>query len=188
MRRCDFDRSRGGRRLGTGSEPELPEPQYRWRTPFPHRGAGRRQRQPGRSRSPSTIRSGYGWFSSVSCYIPPIFILSDKIIQTSPARPLTVEQIKQVLENHILKNNFVKNIEFDASEYLNNTDVEGEYIVSYSYLNQNDEKVEDTFEIIVKGDSQTKNTRVSIWTKIRIFFEKLWNWICGRGFKANSEL
>ena len=147
-----------------------------------------RQRQPGRSRSPSTIRSGYGWFSSVSCYIPPIFILSDKIIQTSPARPLTVEQIKQVLENHILKNNFVKNIEFDASEYLNNTDVEGEYIVSYSYLNQNNEKVEDTFEIIVKGDSQAKNTRVSIWTKIRIFFEKLWNWICGRGFKANSEL
>ena len=120
--------------------------------------------------------------------IPPIFILSDKIIQTSPARPLTVEQIKQVLENHILKNNFVKNIEFDASEYLNNTDVEGEYIVSYSYLNQNNEKVEDTFEIIVKGDSQAKNTRVSIWTKIRIFFEKLWNWICGRGFKANSEL
>ena len=120
--------------------------------------------------------------------IPPIFILSDKIIQTSPARPLTVEQIKQVLENHILKNDFVKNIEFDASEYLNNTDVEGEYIVSYSYLNQNNEKVEDTFEIIVKGDSQAKNTRVSIWTKIRIFFEKLWNWICGRGFKANSEL
>ena len=120
--------------------------------------------------------------------IPPIFILSDKIIQTSPARPLTVEQIKQVLENHILKNNFVKNIEFDASEYLNKTDVEGEYIVSYSYLNQNNEKVEDTFEIIVKGDSQAKNTRVSIWTKIRIFFEKLWNWICGRGFKANSEL
>lgn len=120
--------------------------------------------------------------------IPPIFILSDKIIQTSPAKPLTLEQIQQVLENHILKNNYVKNLNIDASEYLDNSNTEGEYIINYSYLNNNDEKVEDTFEIIVKGDSQRKVAKVSIWTKIRIFFEKLWNWICGRGFKANSEL
>ena len=84
--------------------------------------------------------------------IPPIFILSDKIIQTTPSNPLSLEQIQQVIERYAIKNEIAKDIKIDATNYLNNSNIEGEYNVSFSYLDQNNQMIKDSINIVVKNE------------------------------------
>lgn len=65
--------------------------------------------------------------------LPPVFILSDKLVSCTSDNPLVLEDLVKLVRNGILRGINADNISVNASGYLSNSTVQGTYPVSYSY-------------------------------------------------------
>lgn len=64
--------------------------------------------------------------------IPPVFILSDTLVQATTEQKLTTVDLCSVVQNGILCNSKVVGVDVDASAYVGNENRPGTYSISYS--------------------------------------------------------
>ena len=131
----------------------------------------------------------------VSADIPPVFVISDTLVYTDTATPLSTNAINNIVANCVLSSKKIASLSVDASEYIGNEDKPGTYKVTYDYteaeatksarrLNAKDVK-SGSLDIVVKEakkqdeDEETENWFTKFINKIKEFFEKLGNWFKG---------
>lgn len=131
----------------------------------------------------------------VSADIPPVFVISDTLVYTDTATPLSTNAINNIVANCVLSSKKIASLSVDASEYIGNEDKPGTYTVTYDYteaeatksarrLLANDVK-SGSLDIVVKEakkqeeDDKTENWFTKFCSKIKEFFEKLGNWFKG---------
>jgi len=131
----------------------------------------------------------------VSADIPPVFVISDTLVYTDTATPLSTNAINNIVANCVLSSKKIASLSVDASEYIGNEDKPGTYKVTYDYieaeatksarrLNAKDVK-SGSLDIVVKEakkqdeDEETENWFTKFCNKIKEFFEKLGNWFKG---------
>lgn len=131
----------------------------------------------------------------ISADIPPVFVISDTLVYTDTATPLTTAALAKVVTNGILAKKNVASLSVDASEYIGNEDKPGTYNITYDYTEKEETKSArrlmapevktGSFDLIVKeaeGDDSTKeeeNGWTKFWKGVGEFFQKLGNWFRG---------
>lgn len=133
----------------------------------------------------------------ISADMPPVFLISDTLVYTDTATPLTTAALAKVVTNGILAKKNVASLSVDASEYIGNEDKPGTYNITYDYTEKEETKSArrfnaasdvktGSFSLVVKeaADPGTKEETEGNWftnllKKIREFFEKLGNWFKG---------
>jgi hypothetical protein len=92
---------------------------------------------------------------TVNCEIvadlPPVFILSDKLVNATISNPLDLTDLQNIVQKAILKKT-VNNLQINASGYLANSDKVGSYPVSYTYYDDNMEVQSGGFTLQVTED------------------------------------
>lgn len=88
--------------------------------------------------------------STIACEIiadiPPVFILSDKLVNSTVDSPLSLEDIVRVIKRGILRDSNVDNISVNATGYLKNSTTVGSYPVTYTYTDLDSQEVKtDSF-------------------------------------------
>lgn len=138
--------------------------------------------------------------------LPPVFILSQTLVEATTSRPLTTAEITAVVTNGILSGEQVKSVSVDASAYVGSEDKVGTYPVTYTALvegsdvkkaaGSTSETRNGTFMIKVNdaasltGDNATHwyDGIVKFFKGIGKFFQKVGNFFRGKGWKTNEEL
>lgn len=135
---------------------------------------------------------------TVSADMPPVFLISDTLIYTDTATPLTTAAINKVIANGVLADKTLTSLNVDASDYIGHEEEAGTYTVTYDYTESTGVKSARRFnaetsdvksgslDIIVKEASKTDedddkedNWFVRFFKAIGEFFEKLGNWFRG---------
>lgn len=107
-------------------------------------------------------KSGNEALYTVNCEIvadlPPVFILSDKLVNATVSNPLDLTDLQNIVQKAILKKT-VNNLQINASGYLANSDKVGSYPVSYTYYDDNMEVQSAVFTLEVTDDTKPVETK-----------------------------
>ena len=129
--------------------------------------------------------------------VPPVFILSDALIQATTDSPLSSDQIEKVIVNGIYSNDTVNELSFDDGEYQEGKLKAGTYAVPYqikyvSAETHEEEEESGILQVDVVGEEQKEEEELDWWSAFCKWwidgFQCLWNWLCGRGWYTNAEL
>ena len=100
-------------------------------------------------------KSGNEAIYTINCEVvadlPPVFILSDKLVNATISNPLDLTDLQNIVQKAILKKT-VNNLQINASGYLANSDKVGSYPVSYTYYDDNMEVQSGAFTLQVTED------------------------------------
>lgn len=100
-------------------------------------------------------KSGNEAVYTINCEVvadlPPIFILSDKLVNATISNPLDLTDLQNIVQKAILKKT-VNNLQINASGYLANSDKVGSYPVSYTYYDDNMKVQSGAFTLQVTED------------------------------------
>lgn len=106
----------------------------------------------------STDKSGNEAISTITLEviadIPPVFILSDKLISTTVSNPLSFDDLVRVVQNGLLRNVNASQIVINASGYLADPLSVKDHSVSYTYLDDEGMGQSGYFTLRVSDDSQ----------------------------------
>lgn len=123
--------------------------------------------------------------------IPPVFILSDTLVQATTEQKLTTVDLCSVVQNGIFCNSKVVGVDVDASAYVGNENRPGTYSISYSATVDSDTKsafkkaykeyneVNGTFDLEVVNANANEVVEKHWYDGIVGFFKKLCNWFRG---------
>lgn len=107
-------------------------------------------------------KSGNEAVYTVNCEIvadlPPVFILSDKLVNATVSNPLDLTDLQNIVQKAILRKS-VRNLQVNAAGYLATPDKEGSYPVSYSYYDDNNEAQSGAFTLEVTDDTKPVETK-----------------------------
>lgn len=99
---------------------------------------------------------------TVNCEIvadlPPVFILSDKLVNATVSNPLDLTDLQNIVQKAILRKS-VRNLQVNAAGYLATPDKEGSYPVSYTYYDDNNEAQSGAFTLEVTDDTKPVETK-----------------------------
>lgn len=102
-------------------------------------------------------KSGNEAIATITCEIiadiPPVFILSNKLVSTTINDPLTLDDLVQVVQNGLLRDVKASNITVNARGYLADTTAVKDHPVSYSYTDESGEIKTSSFTLRVIDDS-----------------------------------
>lgn len=100
-------------------------------------------------------KSGNEAVYTVNCEIvadlPPVFILSDKLVNATTSNPLDLTDLQNIVQKAILKKS-VRGLQINAAGYLATPDKEGSYPVSYTYYDDNNAAQSGAFTLQVTED------------------------------------
>lgn len=100
-------------------------------------------------------KSGNEAVYTVNCEIvadlPPVFILSDKLVNATVSNPLDLTDLQNIVQKAILRKS-VRGLQVNAAGYLATPDKEGSYPVSYTYYDDNNEAQSGAFTLQVTED------------------------------------
>lgn len=100
-------------------------------------------------------KSGNEAVYTVNCEIvadlPPVFILSDKLVNATVSNPLDLTDLQNIVQKAILRKS-VRGLQVNAAGYLATPDKVGSYPVSYSYYDDNNEAQSGAFTLQVTED------------------------------------
>lgn len=103
----------------------------------------------------SKDKSGNEAVYTVNCEIvadlPPVFILSDKLVNATVSNPLDLTDLQNIVQKAILKKS-VRGLQVNAAGYLATPDKVGSYPISYSYYDDNNEAQSGAFTLQVTED------------------------------------
>lgn len=106
-------------------------------------------------------KSGNEAVYTVNCEIvadlPPVFILSDKLVNATVSNPLDLTDLQNIVQKAILRKS-VRGLQVNAAGYLANPDKVGSYPVSYSYYDDNNEAQSGAFTLEVTDDTKPVET------------------------------
>lgn len=140
----------------------------------------------------------------ISADMPPVFLISDTLVYTDTATPLTTAALAKVITNGVLAKKNIASLNIDASDYIGNEDKAGTYKVTYDYteaavvkaarrFNAASEVKSGSLDIVVteaenvkEDEKETTNFFAKaikaikdFFKKIAGFFQKLGNWFRG---------
>lgn len=99
---------------------------------------------------------------TVNCEIvadlPPVFILSDKLVNATVSNPLDLTDLQNIVQKAILRKS-VRGLQVNAAGYLATPDKVGSYPVSYSYYDDNNEAQSGAFTLEVTDDTKPVETK-----------------------------
>lgn len=106
-------------------------------------------------------KSGNEAVYTVNCEIvadlPPVFILSDKLVNATVSNPLDLADLQNIVQKAILKKS-VRGLQVNAAGYLATPDKEGSYPVSYTYYDDNNEAQSGAFTLEVTDDTKAEES------------------------------
>mgnify|MGYP002445319312 CR=1 FL=1 len=106
-------------------------------------------------------KSGNEAVYTVNCEIvadlPPVFILSDKLVNATVSNPLDLSDLQNIVQKAILRKS-VRGLQVNAAGYLATPDKEGSYPVSYTYYDDNNEAQSGAFTLEVTDDTKAVET------------------------------
>lgn len=106
-------------------------------------------------------KSGNEAVYTVNCEIvadlPPVFILSDKLVNATVSNPLDLTDLQNIVQKAILRKS-VRGLQVNAAGYLATPDKEGSYPVSYTYYDDNNEAQSGGFTLEVTDDTKPVET------------------------------
>lgn len=107
-------------------------------------------------------KSGNEAVYTVNCEIvadlPPVFILSDKLVNATVSNPLDLTDLQNIVQKAILKKS-VRALQVNAAGYLATPDKEGSYPVSYTYYDDNNDAQSGAFTLEVTDDTKPVETK-----------------------------
>lgn len=107
-------------------------------------------------------KSGNEAVYTVNCEIvadlPPVFILSDKLVNATVSNPLDLTDLQNIVQKAILRKS-VRGLQINAAGYLATPDKEGSYPVSYTYYDDNNEAQSGAFTLDVVDDTKPVETK-----------------------------
>lgn len=107
-------------------------------------------------------KSGNEAVYTVNCEIvadlPPVFILSDKLVNATVSNPLDLTDLQNIVQKAILRKS-VRGLQINAVGYLATPDKEGSYPVSYTYYDDNNEAQSGAFTLEVIDDTKPVETK-----------------------------
>lgn len=107
-------------------------------------------------------KSGNEAVYTVNCEIvadlPPVFILSDKLVNATVSNPLDLTDLQNIVQKAILRKS-VRGLQVNAAGYLATPDKEGSYPVSYTYYDDNNEAQSGAFTLEVTDDTKPVETK-----------------------------
>lgn len=107
-------------------------------------------------------KSGNEAVYTVNCEIvadlPPVFILSDKLVNATVSNPLDLTDLQNIVQKAILRKS-VRGLQVNAAGYLANPDKVGSYPVSYTYYDDNNEAQSGAFTLEVTDDTKPVETK-----------------------------
>lgn len=107
-------------------------------------------------------KSGNEAVYTVNCEIvadlPPVFILSDKLVNATVSNPLDLTDLQNIVQKAILRKS-VRSLQVNAAGYLATPDKEGSYPVSYTYYDDNNEAQSGAFTLEVTDDTKAVETK-----------------------------
>lgn len=107
-------------------------------------------------------KSGNEAVYTVNCEIvadlPPVFILSDKLVNATVSNPLDLTDLQNIVQKAILRKS-VRGLQINAAGYLATPDKEGSYPVSYTYYDDNNEAQSGAFTLEVTDDTKAVETK-----------------------------
>lgn len=107
-------------------------------------------------------KSGNEAVYTVNCEIvadlPPVFILSDKLVNATVSNPLDLTDLQNIVQKAILRKS-VRGLQINAAGYLATPDKEGSYPVSYTYYDDNNESQSGAFTLEVTDDTKAVETK-----------------------------
>ena len=107
-------------------------------------------------------KSGNEAVYTVNCEIvadlPPVFILSDKLVNATVSNPLDLTDLQNIVQKAILRKS-VRGLQVNAAGYLATPDKEGSYPVSYTYYDDNNEAQSGAFTLEVSDDTKSVETK-----------------------------
>lgn len=107
-------------------------------------------------------KSGNEAVYTVNCEIvadlPPVFILSDKLVNATVSNPLDLTDLQNIVQKAILRKS-VRGLQVNAAGYLANPDKVGSYPVSYTYYDDNNESQSGAFTLEVTDDTKPVETK-----------------------------
>lgn len=110
----------------------------------------------------SKDKSGNEAVYTVNCEIvadlPPVFILSDKLVNATVSNPLDLTDLQNIVQKAILRKS-VRGLQVNAAGYLATPDKVGSYPVSYSYYDDNNEAQSGAFTLEVTDDTKAVETK-----------------------------
>lgn len=122
----------------------------------------------------------------------PVFVFDSFLVSATSDNPLTADQLATLVSDHLYNSlNVVvskEDIRVASSNYEENARRPGKYSVQYTYR-QADGTYSDagSFDVMVSGAKET-----SWWDDfikaLSDFFQRLWNWLRGKGWKTNAEI
>lgn len=102
-------------------------------------------------------KSGNEAVYTVNCEIvadlPPVFILSDKLVNATVSNPLDLTDLQNIVQKAILRKS-VRGLQVNAAGYLATPDKVGSYPVSYTYYDDNNEAQSGAFTLEVTDDTK----------------------------------
>lgn len=123
--------------------------------------------------------------------LPPVFILSDTLVQATTAQPLSTADLTSVVTNGILSGKTVTACSVNAGTYIGNENVAGDYTITYEATVSSGTKsvkranatndVSGSFILrVTKAAAENTDADTAHWyTPIVEFFQKLGNWFRG---------
>lgn len=110
----------------------------------------------------SKDKSGNEAVYTVNCEIvsdlPPVFILSDKLVNATVSNLLDLTDLQNIVQKAILRKS-VRGLQVNAAGYLASPDKVGSYPVSYSYYDDNNEAQSGAFTLEVTDDTKAVETK-----------------------------
>lgn len=107
-------------------------------------------------------KSGNEAVYTVNCEIvadlPPVFILSDKLVNATVSNPLDLTDLQNIVQKAILRKS-VRGLQVNAAGYLATPDKVGSYPVSYTYYDDNNEAQSGAFTLEVTDDTKPVETK-----------------------------
>lgn len=114
--------------------------------------------------------------------LPPVFILSDDLVQATINDKLSVADLTSVVTDGILNDKDVLTCAVDCTAYLGNEEVVGEYPITYqAEINEIDGTTskQGTFTLRIINPNAEENEENAWYTPLSEFFQKLGNWFRG---------
>lgn len=107
-------------------------------------------------------KSGNEAVYTVNCEVvadlPPVFILSDKLVNATISNPLDLTDLQNIVQKAILRKS-VRGLQINAAGYLANPDKEGSYPVSYTYYDDNNVAQSGAFTLEVTDDTKAVESK-----------------------------
>lgn len=112
--------------------------------------------------------------------VPPLILLSDSIIFCDVKHPFNLVELKQaIIMSSGLKADEVAKVEIkEPSEAIKNLSKVGKYSINYT-IETKDGQVRTG---VLKTNVVEPVAKKTWWDSVCEWFQKLWNWICGKGW------